>query len=133
MTNTAKYLAGVALILGGVFASAALAQNAPAAGQEPPPVADAGTTSQLNCISDSGGFKRSGDSATYTVELENKCEQRLKCRVYVYITSSKGPVQGHATMILAPKSRGAAAKNSYVLKVKMLGGMAQSSRECRVF
>ncbi len=47
MTNTAKYLAGVALILGGVFASAALAQNAPAAGQEPPPKPDDGTTSQL--------------------------------------------------------------------------------------
>ena len=133
MTNTAKYLAGVALILGGVFASAALAQNAPAAGQEPPPVADEGTTSQLKCIADSSGFKRSGDSATYTIELANKCEQRLKCRVYAYITSSKGPVQGHATMILAPKSSGAAAKKSYVMKVKMMGGMAQSSRECRVF
>jgi gas vesicle protein len=133
MTNTAKYLTGVALILGGVFASAALAQNAPAAGQEPPPVADEGTTSQLKCIADSSGFKRSGDSATYTIELANKCEQRLKCRVYAYITSSKGPVQGHATMILAPKSGGAAAKKSYVMKVKMMGGMAQSSRECRVF
>ena len=124
---------GAALILCGCFASAALAQNAPAAGQEPPPKADAGTTSQLNCISDSGGFKRVGDAATYTIELANKCEERLKCRVYAYITSSKGPVQGHATMILAPKSKGAAAKKSYVMKVKMMGGMAQSSRECRVY
>jgi hypothetical protein len=133
MSHTAKVLGAAALLLCGGFAGAALAQNAPAAGQEPPPKADAGTTSQLNCISDSGGFKRSGDSATYTIELENKCEQRLKCRVYAYVTSSKGPVQGHATMILAPKSRGAAAKQSYAMKVKMLGGMAQSSRECRVF
>ena len=124
---------GVALILCGCFAGVALAQNAPAAGQEPPPTADEGTTSQLKCIADSSGFKRSGNTATYTIELENKCEQRLKCRVYAYITSSKGPVQGNATLVLAPKSKGAAAKNSYAIKVKMLGGMAQSSRECRVF
>ena len=124
MTNLAKYLAGAALILCGGFVSAAA--------QAPPPVADKGTTSQSQCIADSGGFKMSDGSAVYTIELANKCEQRLRCRVYAYITSSKGPVQGHATIVLAPKSGGAAAKKSYVMKVKMMGGMAQSSRECRV-
>lgn len=131
MSHIAKYLAGVALILGGCFAGAALAQNAPAAAQEPPK-ADAGTTAQSNCISDSGGFKQINDTPVYTIELANKCEQRLKCEVYVYIVSAKGPVHGHASMILAPKSRGARAKDTYVLKVKMLGGITQSTRECRV-
>ena len=131
MRHTAKLMAGAALILGGCWAGAALAQNAPAA-QEPPPVADKGTTSQAQCIADSGGFKQSEEGAAYTVELANKCEQRLQCRVYVYVISAKGPAHGHATLVLAPKSRGAAAKKTYALKVKMLGGMAQSTRECRV-
>jgi hypothetical protein len=56
----------------------------------------------------------------------------LKCQVYVYVISAKGPVQSHATLVLAPKSRGAAAKKSYVLKVKMLGGITQSTRKCRL-
>ena len=132
MTNTAKFL-GAALLLCGCCAGAALAQNAPAAGQEPPPKADEGTTAQLNCLADSGGFKRDRKQAVYTVELANKCEQRLKCRVDVFVISAKGTAQGHATLILAPKSKGAAAKKTYVMKVKMMGGMAQSSRECRVF
>ena len=125
--------AGATLMLCGLLTGAALAQNAPASGQTPPPVAETGTTSQGDCLTDNGGFKRQGNSAVYTVELENKCEQRLKCRVYVNVSSAKGAAQGQATLILAPHSRGAAAKKSYVLKVKMLGGMAQSSRECRVF
>ena len=54
----------------------------------------------------------------------NKCEQRLKCQIFVYIISAKGPVQGHATL-LAPKSAARRPK-SYVLKVKMLGGITQS-------
>jgi hypothetical protein len=44
----------------------------------------------------------------------------------------EGAGHGRATLELAPKSRGAAAKKSYVLKVKMLGGITQSTRECRV-
>lgn len=128
--------AGAALMLCGFLTGAALAQTATGQdqdkGQQQPPKAEAGATAQGDCLTDNGGFKRQGNSAVYTVELENKCEQRLKCRVYVNVSSAKGSAQGHATLILAPHSRGAAAKKSYVLKVKMLGGMAQSSRECRV-
>ena len=105
MTQTAKCLAGAALILGGCCAGAALAQSAP------PPKADAGSTAQSQCLSDSGGFKNVDDHAAYTIELANKCEQRLKCRVYVYVISAKGPAHGHATLELAPKSRGTAARN----------------------
>jgi hypothetical protein len=132
MSYFAKCLAGAALILGGCCAGAALAQNTPAAAQEPPPKADPGVTAQSNCISDSGGFKKINETPVYTIELANRCEQRLKCEVFVYIVSAKGPVHGHATMILAPKSRGTHSKDTYVLKVKMLGGITQSERECRV-
>ena len=55
------------------------------------------------------------------------------CKVFVYITSAKGPAQGRGIIVLAPKSRGAAAKNSYTMKAKMNGGSSQSTRECRVF
>jgi hypothetical protein len=131
MRKIAKFLAGVALMLSGFFAAAALAQNAPAAG-EPPPQPDPGATMQSQCISDSEGFKLFRKTPVYAIELANKCEERLKCRVYVYIISAKGPEQGRATITLAPKSRGAAAKQSYVLKLKMLGGITQSTRECEV-
>jgi hypothetical protein len=129
----AQCLAVAALILCGNFALPAVAQNAPAAGQEPPPVADPGTTSQYNCISDEGKYIGHGKSVVYRIELTNKCEQRLKCRVFAYTISSKGPAHGNTTLILAPKSRGAAATQAYPLKVKAVGGLATVSRECRVF
>ena len=84
--------AGAALMLFGLLTGAAQAQNA--SGQTPPPVAEAGSTAQGECLTDHGGFKRQGNGAVYTVELENKCEQRLKCRVYVNVSSAKGSAQG---------------------------------------
>ena len=64
-----------------------------------------------------------------SIELTNSCEQRMKCRVFAYITSAKGAAQGRGTIVLAPKSRGAAAKNSYAMKARC-GGSSQSAREC---
>ena len=125
----ARCIAGAALLLCGNFSTAALAQNAPAAGQEP--VADAGTTIQLNCIAENDGFKMNGKQATFVIELENKCEQRMKCRVFAYINSAKGPSQGQGTIVLAAKSRGAAAKGTFTMKTRMVDGNSQSTRECR--
>ncbi len=85
-----------------------------------------------NCIADVTGFKRDGRHASYVVALENKCEQRLACRVYVNIMNARGTVRGHRTLVLAKKSAGAAAKKSYALPVKVTGGMIQVSRECKV-
>ena len=39
--------------------------------------------------------------------------------------------KGTPRLTLAPHSQGAKAKQSYVLKVKMNGGIAQSGRECK--
>jgi hypothetical protein len=125
----AKCAAVAALLLGGCFAAAA--QTAPPA--EPPPVADAGTMGQLKCISEEDHYVRLGHGVGFRIELTNKCEQRITCKVFAYITSAKGPAQGRGTIVLAPKSRGAAAKNSYTMKAKMNGGSSQSTRECRVF
>jgi len=125
----AKCVAVATLILGGCFAAAA--QTEPPA--EPPPVADAGTTGQSKCISEEDHYVRLGKGVGFRIELTNKCEQRITCTVFAYITSAKGAAQGRGTIVLAPKSRGAAAKNSYTMKAKMNGGSSQSARECRVF
>jgi hypothetical protein len=129
MTNAIK-VAAVALMLSGCLTGAAQAQTPPA---EPPPKADDGTTGQLKCISEEDNYVRLGKGVGFRVELTNQCEQRITCKVFVYITSAKGAAQGRGTIVLAPKSAGAAAKNSFTMRAKMNGGSSQSARECRVF
>jgi hypothetical protein len=111
-----------------------LAQNAPVAAkpaEPPPPRPDAGTTSQLKCIYETDTFEMRGNRPSLVIALENKCEQRMRCRVFAYVTSAKGAAQGRGLLKLAPKSHGTAAKKAYVMRVKMLGGSSQSTRECR--
>jgi len=48
------------------------------------------------------------------------------------VLNAKGPAHGRSTLILGPKSDGAAATKSYALKVKGIGGFGTSARECRV-
>jgi len=119
---------GAALILCGLLTGAALAQTA--TGQEPP---KAEPTAPNDCVAEQADFKLRGKQPIFEIALANKCERRLKCKVSVYITGSKGPTQGQGSIVLAPKSKGAAAKGSYIVKTKENGGSAQSSRECRVF
>jgi hypothetical protein len=105
-------------------AAAAGAENA-ASKPEPVPAKE--------CVADSSGFKLANGRPTYEVTLENKCEQRLRCTVKLYVTTAAGPSHGRATLTLAPHAAGEAARKSYVLKVKDMGGMAQGSRDCQAF
>ncbi len=98
-----------------------------------PPTPEPGTTGQSACIDETGDYETHGKVVTFVIALANKCDKRLKCEVFAYITGAKGPSQGHGTLVLGPKSSGAAAKKSYAMKVKMAGGTAEISRECRVF
>jgi hypothetical protein len=124
---------GLALMLW-CLAAAASAQNAPGGpSAAAPPVPDPGTTPQLDCIAESGRYTASGKRFAYVIALENKCERRIKCTVFAYVVQAKGPSSGSATVILAPKSQGAAAKKSHALAVRMIGGITQTTRECRVF
>lgn len=125
----AGYVIAAALTLGGCFAAAA--QNAP--GQEPPPAADQGTTVQAKCIDENDGWITRNGKPMFIIQLENKCEQRLTCKVYAYVTSARGATQGHGTIKLAAKSKGAAAKGTFVMPAKKIGGSSQSDRECRVY
>jgi hypothetical protein len=133
-----KTLSLAALLLFGCIAASA--QNAPDQdkdkgqnlGQEPPPVADKGTTAQYNCLDESEKHVGGGKQIFYRIMLTNKCEQRLKCAVFAYQVGSKGPSQGHGTLVLAPKSAGAKATQVFELKIKSMGGMGAWSRECKV-
>jgi hypothetical protein len=130
MPHVARLFFAVALILSGCLA-AAQAQTAPAPGQEPPPAADSGATAQGKCIEENDGFKMRGKQPIFVMELANKCEQRIKCKIFIYMTSAKGPSQARGTIVLGAKSSGAGAKKSFTMRSKMNGGSAQSARECR--
>jgi len=127
----AKYCAVAALILAGCFTAAA--QTATASGQEPPLVADKGTTIQANCIDENDHHVMRRKQPMFMIEFTNKCEQRFTCKVFAYITSARGASHGRGTIVLAPQSHGAAASGSYAFKTKSNGGNSISDRECRVF
>jgi hypothetical protein len=97
------------------------------------PVPDPGTTGQAACIDETGDYQSHGNAVTFVIGLANKCDKRLKCTIDAYVVGAKGPSSGHATLILGATSNGAAAKQAYAMKVKMAGGTAQVSRQCRVF
>jgi hypothetical protein len=140
MTNfkSAPYLTTLALFLCfAVLLGSPQKVRAAADGQTPPaqeetPKPDPGTTAQGNCISEDDGFHRDGKRVTFVITLTNKCEARIKCEVFAYMVSAKGPSSGRATLILATKSKGDAARKSYAMKVKMASGSVQSARECKV-
>src|SRR5450755_3937448 len=117
MTNAARLLAATALML---CATPVIAQNAP--GQEPLPQADPGTTVQASGTDENDGYEMRGKQPMFVIELKNKCEQRMSCKVFAFITSAKGMAQGHGTIVLAAKSRGAAATGRFSMKSKMTGG-----------
>jgi hypothetical protein len=121
-----------ALVAG--FAAAGQAEDAQANKQQaaPPPVPDRGTTSQTNCIDQNNEYTKVGTRFFYVQTFENKCEARIKCAVFTNVVQAKGSTLGHSTVILGPKSQGPAAKKSYSLRIKGLGGMSSSERECRV-
>jgi hypothetical protein len=118
-------IAALALIFS---ARMAAAQNAPA---EKPPQPESGTGLQIACISEDDKFTAIRDKPGFAITLQNLCERRMQCEVFAYITTAKGPTQAHGRLLLAPKSRGDAAKATYAVRVKMMGGNTTSTRECR--
>jgi hypothetical protein len=137
-TLTPKLLVVTLAFVAGL-ATAGLAQTEPPAGQTPPaeqpkpPEPDRGTTSQINCIDQNTETTGNRGSFAIVTVLENKCEARIKCRLYIHAVHSKGDTLGRATLTLGRKSEGAAAKRTYVLKVPSAGGMTTSTRECRAY
>jgi hypothetical protein len=98
---------------------------------EKAPQPDPGTTTQNNCISEDDHFKVVNGRPGFIISIENLCELRMRCKVFANVTTAKGGSLGHATLTLAPKSKGTAAKASHVMKIKDNNGNAISNRECR--
>jgi hypothetical protein len=113
-----KCLAGAAMLVA-TCAGGAAAQDAPA-----PP-------NPKECIADSGGFKVHDKKPAFVITLENKCERRIRCRVFANVTTARDAKRVQTTMTLAPKSQGAKAKRSYAVRIHEAGGMAQTSRQCK--
>jgi hypothetical protein len=124
MTNAARFLTAAAFLL---CAAPTFAQTA----AEPPPKAEKGTTLQLNCVDESNHDVGAAMRSIYRIELSNKCEQRLQCKIFAYAITGKGPSKGRATLVLAPKSHGAKPQ-FYDFKIDGTGGMTTVSRECKV-
>jgi hypothetical protein len=123
--------AGLIVAAALLSATYAFAEDAP--GQERPPVADKGSTAQENCIVENDGYTTRNGKPMFVIQLENKCAQRLTCKVYAYVTSPRGAVQGHGTIRLAAKANGAAPKGTFVMPAKMTRGNSQSDRTCQPY
>lgn len=89
-------------------------------GGEPPP-----------CVTDETSYRMDGNRPTFRIEVRNACEKRYRCVVSAYVVGAKGPASGEGTLVLGPKSAGAAAIQTYVMTVKAIGGMANVSRTCK--
>lgn len=125
--------AALALCLSAGCTAAGWVVHARAADDQQTPSPDKGTTGQSNCIDETDDYQTHGRNITFVIGLTNKCDKRLRCEVFAYVISAKGPASGHAVLRLGPKSSGAGATKSYAMRVRMAGGSAQVARECRVF
>jgi hypothetical protein len=83
------------------------------------------------CIADGGGLKLYDNKPAFVIELSNTCEQRIRCKVFANVTTARDSKRAQTTMTLAPKSKGAKAKQAYAVRTHEMGGMAQVSRECK--
>ena len=151
MRCTSILLAAVIMTAAG-FADAASAQDAAApspASSATPPAAATPAGDQQNplpaaaapsppatgdlqaCLAETGDYQTHGSAVTYLIGLTNSCDKRIRCVIDAYVVGAKGPSSGHTVMTLGAKSSGAAAKKTYVMKVKAFGGTAQVSRDCK--
>ena len=132
-----------ALVLCAGLASAASAEDAaaPSATSQqpatetppPPPSANTAAAEAAPCLEETDDFKTLGRKFVFVIGLTNACEKRFKCKVYANVTGARGSSLGETTMLLGPKSSGAAAKKSYAMKVKAAGGTGQVSRRCEAY
>lgn len=134
MTVTANWRRiGLAALLACALACAAAAEDVTPQDASKDTPKDAPKAEEIplkDCVHEDSDFHMHGKSPAFVIALTNKCEKRLRCKVNVNVTNAFGSAQGHATLLLAPHAAGAAATKTYSLKVKAMGGMAQSSRQC---
>lgn len=101
---------------------------AAALGQTAHPAASADLQS---CLQETGDYITRGKTADYVIGITNTCAKRLRCEIYANISGARGSSLGHAIMTLGPAGSGAAAKQTYTMRVRAEGGIAQVSRDCK--
>jgi hypothetical protein len=84
-----------------------------------------------SCLQQTGDYLTHGKSVTYVIGLTNTCAKRLRCEIYANISGARGTSLGHTVMTLGPAGSGAAAQQTYTMRVKAAGGVAQVSRDCK--
>ena len=83
------------------------------------------------CLQETGDYMTRGKTVTYVIGITNICAKRLRCEIYANISGARGSSLGHAIMTLGPSGSGAAAQQTYTMRVKAEGGIAQVSRDCK--
>ena len=84
-----------------------------------------------SCLQQTGDYLTHGKTVTYVIGLTNTCAKRLRCEIYANISGARGTSLGHTIMTLGPAGSGAAAQQTYTMRVKAVGGVAQVSRDCK--
>lgn len=84
-----------------------------------------------SCLQQTGDYLTHGKNVTYVIGVTNTCAKRLRCEIYANISGARGTSLGHTIMTLGPAGSGAAAQQTYTMRVKAEGGIAQVSRDCK--
>ena len=101
------------------------------AGKSPAAGCRKGTTAQAACLDEQDGYKLRRKHPMFVIELTNKCETRMICKVYAFVISAHGTAQGHGTIRLAAAAPGQPSKGTFTMKAKAMRGSSHSDRECR--
>jgi hypothetical protein len=144
--ESVRVLSGSKLLLAGIvclIAAAASAQDAakpapspqnPLPGTPPAAPQQAAAPAAADpqaCLQETGDYVTRGRTVLYVIGIANTCDTRLRCEIYANVTGVKGASLGHTIMTLGAASSGAAAKQTYAMRVKAAGGVAQVSRDCK--
>jgi hypothetical protein len=93
--------------------------------------APAAPTDLQSCLQETGDYMTRGKTVDYVIGITNTCAQRLRCEIYANVSGARGAALGHTIMTLGPAGSGAAAQQTYTMRVKAAGGIAQVSRDCK--
>lgn len=104
---------------------------AAALGETAAPAAPRASADLQACLQETGDYITRGRAVLYVIGIANTCDQRLRCEIYANITGARGSSLGHTVMMLGAASSGAAAKQTYAMRVKAAGGTAEVSRDCK--
>jgi hypothetical protein len=85
------------------------------------------------CLKETGDYRTEGKAVAYVIGITNACDKRIRCEIFANVIGARGSSLGHTVMILGPTSQGAASRKTYAMRVKEAGGIAEVSRECRIF